>query len=156
MFAEWEEGDSMNMKRILFIFIVLVLVLLAGYLIYKSLILKPAPKYARQYEWTVIDEYYEPRDHVEDFIKRDATVRGNLPIYIINYGADPSTLRRFRGKRFAGPTESQLKMMFSGLDDWKLVDIKYKTEKDQEVQRTVLYVYLNGEWTVGDSGQLAE
>lgn len=131
-------------------------VLVIGYFIYKSFVLSPSPKYAQEYEWTVIDEYYTPKDLVEDFIMRDAITRGNLPINIINYGDDPSVLRRFRGKRFAGPTEAQLSMMFSGLEEWKLVDIMYKTEKDQEVQRTVLYVYVNGEWTVGDSGQLAK
>ncbi|MGD9347421.1 MAG: hypothetical protein PVH84_16265 [Candidatus Aminicenantes bacterium] len=143
-------------KRILVVFVIMLVILLAGFLIYKSFFLSPSPKYAQEYEWTVIDEYYTPKDLVEDFIMKDAIARGNLPINIINYGADGSVLRRFRGKRFAGPTEAQLSMMFSGLEEWKLVDIKYKTEKDQEVQRTVLYIYINGEWTVGDSGQLAK
>jgi Flp pilus assembly protein CpaB len=146
----------MNNKRILVLYIIIILVLVAGYLIYKYFFLTPTPKYAQEYEWTVIDEYYTPKDLVEDFIKQDALARNNLPVNIINYGENPSVLRRFRGKRFAGPTEAQLSMMFSGLEEWKLVDIMYKTEKDQEVQRAVLYVYLNGEWTVGDSGQLAK
>jgi hypothetical protein len=143
-------------KRILIVFVIMVVVLLAGYFIYKSFFLSPSPKYAQDYEWTVIDEYYTPRDLVEDYIMKDAMARGNLPINIINYGDDPSVLRRFRGKRFAGPTEAQLSMMFSGLEEWKIVDIMYKTEKDQEIQRTVLYVLMNGEWSVGDSGRLAE
>lgn len=134
----------------------MALLLIAGYFIYRSFILAPAPKYAQEHEWTVLDEDYTPKDLVEDFIKRDAEVRGNLPVYIINYGADQSVLRKFRGKRFAGPSEAQLSMMFNGLEEWKLVDIKYKTEKDQEVQRTVLYVFVDGEWSVGDSGQLAQ
>ncbi len=142
--------------KILIIFVILDILLLGGYFIYKSFLLKPSPKYAQEYEWTLIDEYYTPKDMVEDFIKRDAEARGNLPINIINYGADQSVLRKFRGKRFASPTEAQVSMMFNGLEDWKLVDIKYKTEKDQEVQRTVLYVCVNGEWTVGDSGRLVK
>jgi hypothetical protein len=146
----------MNNKRFLILFIVMILVLAIGYFIYRSFVLSPTPKYAQEYEWTVIDEYYTPKDLVEDFIKQDALARNNLPINIINYGDDQSVLRRFRGKRFAGPTEAQLSMMFSGLEEWKLVDIQYKTEKDQEIQRTVLYVYLNGEWSVGDSGQLTK
>jgi len=143
-------------KKILIVLIIMVVVLLGGYFIYKSFLLSPSPKYAQEYEWTVVDEFYTPKDQVEDYIVKDAMARGNLPINIINYGEDPSVLRRFRGKRFAGPTKAQLLMMFSGLEEWKLVDINYKTEKDQEVKRTVLYVLVNGEWTVGDSGQLAE
>lgn len=146
----------MNKKRIIILYVIMIVVLVIGYFIYKSFVLSPSPKYAQEYEWTVIDEYYTPKDLVEAFIKQDALARNNLPINIINYDDDPSVLRRFRGKRFAGPTEAQLSMMFRGLEEWKLVDIMYKTEKDQEVQRTVLYVYVNGEWSVGDSGQLAK
>ncbi|MGD8539738.1 MAG: hypothetical protein PVI66_13565 [Candidatus Aminicenantes bacterium] len=146
----------MNKKRIVVLYIVMFVVLIVAFVLYKSLILTPSPKYAQEYEWTVMDEYYTPKDLVEDFIKQDALARNNLPVNIINYGEDEKALRRFRGKRFAGPTEAQLSMMFSGLEEWKLVDIMYKTEKDQEVQRTVLYVYVDGEWTVGDSGQLAK
>ena len=146
----------MNNKKMIFVFASMILVLLVGYFIYTSYFLKAKPKYAEEYDWTVIDEYYTPRDLVEDFIKQDAMAKNNLPVNIINYGNDQSILRRFRGKRFADPTEAQLRMMFNGLEDWKLVDIQYKTEKEQEVQRTVLYVYLNGEWSVGDSGTLTK
>ena len=146
----------MNKKRIIILYVIMIVVLAIGYFIYKSFVLSPSPKYAQEYEWAVIDEYYTPKDLVETFIKQDALARNNLPINIINYGDDTSILRRFRGKRFAGPTEAQLSMMFRGLEEWKLVDIMYKTEKDQEVKRTVLYVYVNGEWSVGDSGQLAK
>jgi len=138
----------------IFVFASMVLVLLLGYFIYNSFFLKAKPKYAEEHDWTIIDEYYSPRDLVEDFIKQDAMVKDNLPINIINYGEDQSVLRRFKGKRFAGPTEAQLRMMFNGLEEWKIVDILYKTEKEQEIQRTVLYVYLDGEWSVGDSGEL--
>jgi hypothetical protein len=140
----------------IFVFIIMVLALLVGYFIYTSSFLKPKPKYAQEYDWTVIDEYYAPRDLVEDFIKQDAVAKNNLPVNIINYGDDQSILGRFRGKRFADPTEAQLRMMFNGLEDWKLVEILYKTEKEQEIQRTVLYVYINGEWSVGDSGELTK
>jgi hypothetical protein len=146
----------MNNKRMIFVVIVMLFVLLVGYFIFTSSFHKPKPKYAQEYDWTVIDEYYTPRDLVEDFIKQDAVTKNNLPVNIINYGDDQSILRRFRGKRFADPTEAQLRMMFNGLEDWKLVDILYKTEKEQEIQRTVLYVYINGEWSVGDSGELTK
>jgi hypothetical protein len=138
------------------VFAIMALVLLVGYFLYTSFFLKAKPKYAQEFEWTVIDEYYTPQDLVEDFIKQDAIARNNLPINIINYGDDQSVLRRFRGKRFAGPSEAQLSMMFSGMEEWKLVEIMYKTEKDQEVKRTVLYIYVNGEWIVGDSGELSK
>ena len=146
----------MNNKRMILIFAIMFLVLLVGYFLYTSFFLKAKPKYAQEYDWIVIDEYYTPRDLVEDFIKQDAIAKGNLPVNIINYGDDQSVLRRFRGKRFASPSEAQLRMMFNGLEEWKLVDIQYKTEKEQEIQRTVLYVYLNGEWSVGDSGELTK
>ncbi len=63
-------------------------------------------------------------------------------------------LKRFRGTNFARPNEAALNMAFRGLGDWMLVDLKYKNEKDQDVQRTVLYVEIGGTWRVGDSGTL--
>lgn len=112
---------------------------------------KPEP-----YEWVTVDEFYIPLDYVEEFIKKDSAEKGLLPIQIINYGSDAAMLRMFKGMNFAGPTESQLKMMYNGLGEWKLIDLKYKTEKDKEIQRTILYVYVNGEWMVGDSGKLIQ
>jgi hypothetical protein len=35
-----------------------------------------------------------------------------------------------------------------------LIDLKYTNEKGQEVLRTVLYVQIEGNWRVGDSGSL--
>ena len=35
-----------------------------------------------------------------------------------------------------------------------LVDIRIKSEKEQEVARTVLYVFENRQWKVGDFGTL--
>jgi hypothetical protein len=45
-------------------------------------------------------------------------------------------------------------MFFKGLDDWMIVDIKYKTETEHEVQRTMLYIFENKQWKVGDTGSL--
>jgi hypothetical protein len=106
--------------------------------------------------WLAIDEAYQPRDDVETFIKTDAENRGALPVFIRNHGADPKILGRFRGKQFARPNVSVLGMYFKGLDDWKLVDIKYKNENDREIVRTVLYVFARRQWTVGDTGTLIE
>jgi hypothetical protein len=107
-------------------------------------------------EWVTIDEFYIPLDYVEEFIKNDSAEKGLLPIQIKNYGSNTSVLRRFKGSNFAGPTEAQIKMMYDGLGEWKIIDLKYKNEKDKDIQRTILYVYVNGNWIVGDSGTLIE
>jgi len=107
---------------------------------------------ADDYEWTTIDENYTPKNYVEEFIKNDSEQKGIFPVSIKNYGKDTSILRRFRGTNFAKPNEAALNMAFRDLEDWMLIDIKYKNEKDQEVLRTVLYVQVEGSWRVGDSG----
>ena len=109
---------------------------------------------ADDYEWTTIDEAYTPKNYIEEFIKYDSEHKGLFPVNIRNYGKDASVLRRFRGSNFARPNEAALKMAFPGLEDWMLIDLKYKNEKEQEVQRTVLYVLTEGSWRVGDSGSL--
>ena len=106
------------------------------------------------FEWTTIDESYAPKNYVEEFIKNDAEQKEIFPVYIRNYGQNPAMLKRFRGSNFARPTEAALNMAFRGLGDWMLVDLKYKNEKEQDVQRTVLYVEIGGSWRVGDSGTL--
>lgn len=111
---------------------------------------------ADDYEWVTIDESYTPRNYIEEFIKTDSEEKGIFPVSIRNYGRDPSILRRFRGSQFAKPNEAALNMAYPALDDWMLVDIKYKNEREQEVQRTVLYIQVDGSWRVGDSGRLLE
>lgn len=106
------------------------------------------------FEWTVIDENYTPKGPVEEFIKSDAEQKGILPVYMRNYDKDPAILKRFRGTNFARPTEASLNLMFTGLDSWMLVGLKYQNEKKQEIQRTVLYIEIGGKWRVGDSGTL--
>jgi len=117
---------------------------------------KPSQSADYDHEWTTMDEYYTPRDLVEEYIMNDAEVKDIFPVSIINYGDDDSVLRRFRGSRFAGPTEAQLKMMFKGMEEWMLIDIKYQDDKEREIKRTILYIYMNGDWSVGDGGQLAK
>lgn len=107
-------------------------------------------------QWVMIDEDYHPRDLVEDFIKRDAAQKDLLPISIKNYGSDASVLKKFRGKRVVGPSQGELKLLFKGLDDWKLIDIRRTTEDEREIRRAVLYVKIDGSWQVGDSGRLVE
>ena len=108
------------------------------------------------YEWVTIDEFYIPEDFVEEFIKNDSAEKALLPIQIKNYGNNKAILRKFKGKNFAGPTEAQIKMMYNGLEGWKLIDLKYKNKEEKDIQRTILYVNINGEWMVGDSGSLPE
>ena len=104
--------------------------------------------------WTTVDASYVPRGAVEEFIKSDAETRGALPVKIRNYGRDTGILGRFRGKEFARPSEKVLSLFFRGLDDWTVVDIRYKNEAGREVRRTLLYVLAAGRWTVGDTGSL--
>ena len=108
------------------------------------------------YEWVTIDEFYIPEDYVEEFIKNESAENGRLPIQIKNYGNNTTVLRKFKGKNFAGPTEVQVKMMYNGLGEWKLIDLKYKNKEKKDIQRTILYVYVNGDWLVGDSGVLTK
>jgi len=105
------------------------------------------------YEWVEINDYYTPEDYVEEFIKNDAMQRDALPVSIKNYGKNQAILKRFRGKNFAKPRETDLRMMYRGLEDWKLIDLKFK-ERDREVLRTILYIMIKGEWSVGDTGTL--
>jgi len=106
------------------------------------------------YPWITIDENYAPRNPVEEFIKNDAQLRGSLPVEIRNFDHEAKILKKFRGRQFAQPTENVLLLFFKGLDDWMLVDLKYQNEKKQEVRRTILYVFENKQWKVGDTGTL--
>ena len=108
------------------------------------------------YEWKTIDEFYIPEDFVEEFIKNDSAEKGLLPVQIKNYGSNTAVLRKFKGKNFAGPSEAQIKMMYNGLGEWKLIDLKYKNKEKKDIQRTILYVYINGDWMVGDGGSLTK
>jgi hypothetical protein len=105
-------------------------------------------------DWVTVDAAYAPKDAVVEFIKNDAQARGALPVYIKNYGHDPKVLAKFKGKQFATPNPNVLGMFFKGLDDWMIVDIKYKNENEREVRRTMLYVFENKQWKVGDTGSL--
>lgn len=142
--------------KILIIFFVVDAILVGGYLGYKALTSDKPDTAAESYEWVTVDEYYQPLDYIEGFIKDDAEQRGILPVHIRNYGKDKKVLKKFRGKNFAGPGEAQLKLKYRSLEDWKLVEIKFTGETGREVQRAVLYVYDNGEWKVGDNGVISQ
>lgn len=140
--------------KILIVFLVIDIVVIGGYFLYKNLLVGESQSDKEDYEWVIIDEFYSPRNFVEEFIKKDTAEKGLFPISIRNYGKDTSILRKFRGSNFARPTEAHLNMMYKGLEDWMLIDLKYKTKKKREVQRTILYIQLDGTWKVGDSGSL--
>jgi hypothetical protein len=106
------------------------------------------------YPWVTVDENYPPANSIEAFIKADAAGKGLLPVYLRNYGRNVSVLKRFRGAHFARANEAVLEMAYRGMQDWMLVDLKYKNEKERDIQRTILYVEIGGQWTVADSGNL--
>jgi hypothetical protein len=136
--------------RFLLLFLLFAALVIGGYLLLKG----KGGGGADAYQWTTIDEAYTPKNAVEEFIKTDAANRAALPVFIKNYGKDARMLKRFKGRQFAEPTENVLNMFFKGLDDWMLVDIKIKGENEREAVRTVLYIYANTQWKVGDSGTL--
>ena len=123
---------------------------------------------ASEYEWVTIDQNYAPKDDVEAFIKNDAEIRDNFPIQIRNYGNDTKILRKFKGTRFAQANKTVLGMFFKGMEDWMIVDLKWKVKderkkkpeeeprKELEAKRTMLYIFAGGKWTVADSGTLLE
>ncbi|MHB8055817.1 MAG: hypothetical protein ACYDH3_11285 [Candidatus Aminicenantales bacterium] len=106
------------------------------------------------YDWVTVDESYVPQDDVETFIKTDAANRGALPVYIRNYGSDKRVLNMFKGRQYAKPSPNALAMLNPGLENWKIVDIRYTGENEREIVRTVLYFKVKGVWKVGDSGTL--
>jgi hypothetical protein len=137
--------------RYLLLFLAFDAAVAGGYFLIKSMGRGGA---VEEKPWTIVDEAYVPRGAVEEFIKADAERQGALPVQIRNYGRDAKVLGRFRGKQFAGPTENVLALFYKGLDDWTVVDIRYKTASEREAQRTMLYVLDGGQWKVGDSGTL--
>lgn len=142
--------------KIIVIILVVDLVIVGGYLGYKLLSSKSGASSEIVYEWVQIDEYYSPRDYIEEYIKKDSEAQGLLPIFLKNYGRDKKILRKFLGRNFAGPKEAQLKFKYRGMQDWQLIELKYTKEPDREIKRAVLYIQENGEWKVGDSGSITQ
>jgi hypothetical protein len=142
--------------KYLLIFLFIDLIAVGGYFGYRGLFLNRDDARQTDYEWIVMDESYYPRDYVERFILNEAEAKGYLPVSIKNYGKDKTVLRKFKGRNFAGPKEVELNMMFPGLDDWKLIELKYKDEREREIVRAVLYVCINDNWKVGDSGTVSQ
>jgi hypothetical protein len=142
--------------KVLVYFLVFDAVVAGAYFGYKALAGGGGGGDLEAVPWVTVDASYQPRNDVEAFIKTDAENREALPVEIRNYGANEKVLKRFKGKQLARPSASVLEMFFKGLDDWMIVAIKYKAEKEREVVRTVLYVFQNKQWKVGDSGSLLQ
>jgi hypothetical protein len=139
--------------KYLVLFLIFDAVVVAGYFGFKA-IKGGGGSVLDAYDWVTIDEAYVPKNEVEAFIKTDAENRGALPVYIKNYGPNAKVLGRFKGKQYAQPSVNVLNMLNRGLDDWMIVEIKYQTETEREVIRTLLYLYVQKQWKVGDTGTL--
>ena len=138
--------------KIIVIFLLVDALAVGGYFLYKAI--RGGKGEKADLAWVTIDENFRPSDAVEEFIQNDARNRKALPVYLRSYGHDARVLKRFRGRQFAQPTENVLSLFFKGMDDWMIVDIKYKTENEREVIRTMLYIFVDKQWRVGDSGTL--
>ena len=142
-----------RLLKIILIFLVMDALAAAVYFGVKALNTK-GPNPQDEYALVTVDENYQPRNSVEEFIKTDAEQKKMLPVYLKNYGRNAAILKTFRGTAFAGANEAVLDMAYRGLQDWMLIDLKYKDEKERDIQRTMLYVEVGGQWKVADSGQL--
>ncbi len=142
--------------KIIIIIIIIDVVLMGGYFGFKLLSSKKSQSDNNEYEWVRVDEYYSPKDYIEEYILKDSEAKELLPVFIKNYGRDKKVLNRFRGKNFVSPSEAQMKLQYRSLEDWQLIDLKYTDENEREIKRTILYVQENGSWKVGDFGVLTQ
>lgn len=138
--------------KLLIGFLIFDAVVIGGYFLYQSL---SSPSRA-PVVWKTIDQAYVPEDDVETYIKEDAVAKELLPVQVRNYGRDTRALKRFKGTNYAGPREGVLKAMTPGLEDWKLIDLRYTNKDGRQVERTILYAEVKGAWMVVDSGTLLE
>ncbi|MBU4203505.1 MAG: hypothetical protein KKD59_06090 [Acidobacteria bacterium] len=140
--------------KYLLIFLIVDILILGAYFGLKGLNSGGRTPASDDYEWVEMDSYYTPKNFIEGFLRDDAESRSLLPISIRNFGENTKVLKTFLGKNFAGPKEVELKMMFPGMEEWILVEIKYKDEKKREIQRANLYVLIKEEWRLADTGSL--
>ena len=138
--------------KIVLIFIMVDIVIIGGYFGYKAIFSDGS--ISQEYDWVRMDAYYSPQDYIEEFIMKDSAAKDLFPVFIKNYQKDKKMLRKFRGKNFAGPNESTLRMKYRDMEDWQLVELKYKEKNEREITRAILYIHEDGVWKVGDSGKL--
>jgi|GEM_PF-4758346 len=104
--------------------------------------------------WVKIDQDYKAKHPVEKMIK-EGRLKENMPLTLIkNYGKDPSVMQRYRSGVFGGLTAEKIKSVYKECEDWMVIGLKYKDEKGYENNLALLYIKLNGSWTVGDAGGL--
>jgi hypothetical protein len=143
--------------KILNILLIIGAIAIGGLTIGGQIACKGKGSVSSGYDWVTIDKSYNPQNTIEEFLRDDAAAKGYFPVYIKNYGKNKKILRQFKGKRFAQTNnETVLEMQFKGMEDWMIIDLKYKNEKEQEVKRTLLYINVRGKWMLGDSGTLLE
>ena len=145
-----------KVMKIIVVIIIVDLVVFGGYFAYELLFTGSSDETQNTFEWITIDEDYIPGDVIEEYIQNESAAQGVLPISIKNYGKNKNILKKFKGTKLAGPNEFNLKMTFPEMEDWKLIELKYDDNQDREIHRTILYIYQNGGWLVGDSGSLMD
>ena len=142
--------------RILVYFLIFDAVVLGLYFGVKALGSGRAGDPTADVAWVTMDAYFQPMTELEQSIMVDYEEKGLLPLQIRNFGANPAVLKKFRGAKMAGAGVPVLEMTFQGLEDWAIVEVWIKGEEGREIRRTILYVLVGNEWTVGDSGRLAD
>jgi hypothetical protein len=140
--------------RMLVIFLLIDAVAVGVYFLAKGS--GPGADPTKDFVWTTMDAYYQPATELEQSIKTDYEEKGLLPFQFRNYGRTAAVLKKFRGSKLVGAGVPVLEMTFKGLEDWAVVDIWIKGENNREIRRTVLYILLENEWKVADSGRLVE
>jgi hypothetical protein len=145
-----------KVMKIIVVIIIVDLVVFGGYFAYKLFLKGDSKDNEEVFEWVTVDENYYSEDAIEEYIKNESSAQGLLPVSIKNYGKNKKVLKKFKGTKLAGPNEFNIKMVYSDMEDWKLIELKYKDSQDREVHRTILYIYTDGEWIVGDTGSLMD
>lgn len=142
--------------RILVIFLVVDAAVIGGYFLIRAVGSGRPEDATKGAAWVTMDENYQPRTELEQFIKTDADANGLLPLQFRDFGRSAAVLKRFRGAKLVGASVAVLEMQFKDVEDWAIVELWIKTGDGREIHRTVLYVLTAGAWKVGDSGRLAE
>jgi hypothetical protein len=100
--------------------------------------------------WTKIDQDYKAKHPVEKYIKEGAESRNEFPVFIKNYGKDPSMLKKFEGSYFTYPTEEMVNSKYG--EEWIIMDIKYKRKDGKEIYRRFLCAKSKNGWFPADFG----
>lgn len=143
-----------KISKIVLTFLAVDAILIGAYFLITSLVPGGGKAPMEDFPWETMEVHTVPGNEIEAILKSDAEARDLFPLYFRNYGRDRGVLKKFKGSHFVKPSKAVIEFSFPGLDDWRLVDIRFKNEKDLEIKRTILYVSVRGAWSVGDSGTL--